>query len=190
MKYIIFVSLYLILFSINADPIAWHSGSIVLSSREVLVGKISVQPEFDIILFSVNDQTTVYAAHKVESLNFYDTDLNINRKFTTIQQKVGASLHYSFFEIVIWGEIKVLRRSKSNSIRANDACGFSYYIKDGDTLITLFKFRDSLFPKLIQSSPELLSYMKEENLNPNLASDTFTIIQFYNRTFQKPIAHL
>ena len=64
MKKIFFCLLFINFQNLNAQSQAWFEGSLVLSTCDVLVGKISMRENFDLILFEQGETRMVYPAHK------------------------------------------------------------------------------------------------------------------------------
>jgi hypothetical protein len=167
--------------------IAWHQGSIVLSSDSVLTGKLSVEEKYDIVLFSCEGRVDVYPAHKVRSVFFYDTEENINRKFISIQQKQLQRSFFRLYEIVILGEISLLRRSifeDKGSNADHDGNGFQYLVRYQNKLTSLKQFRSKIYPDIkISAINDFEQYVRRNRLNPNIAASAIRIIQYYNHQF-------
>jgi hypothetical protein len=180
-RYLFFCLLLLNAVSLFAREIVWHEGSVVLKTKEVLVGEVSIEPAYDLILHRVEGRVEVYPAHKIQSLHFYDEEANINRKFISLKQE-GVFNHHQLYEVVLWGAVNVYRKQKAwTGNSPSDADGFNYYVSYRDHLNDIHKFRDRVYPYLLESAGSLLSvFMDENNLNPNLSASAITIAQFYN----------
>jgi hypothetical protein len=161
--------------------VLWHEGSFVLKTREVLVGEISIETEYDLILHRCNGKVVVYPAHRILSVYFYDEVANINRKFISLKEN-GLFNHYQLLEIVLRGEVSIYRRQKAwTGNSPSDADGYHYFIFHHDQLIDLLKFRNQVYPLLIQETGYMLTTFIDENrLNPNSCADAIAIIGFYN----------
>ena len=164
-----------------AGQMVWNEGSVVLKTKEVLVGEISIEPEYDLILHRSNGKVDVYPAHKIQSIYFYDEEANINRKFISLKE-AGLFNHHQLFEIVLRGEISIYRKQKMGTGKSpSDADGFYYYTYHHNQLIDLFKFRNQVYPQLIESAGNRISvYIDKNKLNPNSSADAIKIIEFYN----------
>ncbi len=180
-RYLIFCLLLINSTFIFAKPVLWHEGSFVLKTKEVLVGEISIEPEYDLILHRSNGKVDVYPAHKIQAVYFYDEESNINRKFISLKE-AGLFNHYQLLEIVLRGEVSVYRKQKSwTGNSPSDADGYHYFISQRDQLIDLLKFRSQVYPLLIEETGNMLTtFMDENKLNPNSSADAITIIGFYN----------
>lgn len=165
-----------------AEAVRWYSGVVVLRSNEVLTGELSLEPAYDLVLFRCEEKVTVYRAHKILSVYYYDGKAGINRKFTSIQQTASGITSCRLFEIVVQGEISVLRRAAQASfVSEDDAEGYRYYFQSGDQVAGIRQFRTRLFSRLLQSSKMLRQYMYEKKLSPASTADIILIIDFYNR---------
>ncbi|MBL7858595.1 MAG: hypothetical protein JNM57_12975 [Cyclobacteriaceae bacterium] len=178
---ILFFLLILFTNSLEASPVKWFAGSLVLNDGAVRVGEMAVKGEFDIVLFREGELVTVYAAHRIQSLNIYDRQASINRKFISISDTLEAVVQHRLYEIVLRGEISVWRRQRELSPGIDDRLDFNYYVFWNNTTIPLSKFRTRIFPKLMNiASTQLTGFMHQQKLNSNRASDAIRIIEFYN----------
>lgn len=181
----IFVSIVLIGLSlaVNAETPEWFEGSVVLKSNVVLQGTLSVHPLYDMILFkSGNDPVAVYTADKIKSLYYYDKSTNINRKFVSIHERVNSFVTNHLYEIVVFGEVKVLRRIASGfADPRDDKNGYQYYVTLGEDVIPFLKFRSEVYPQLISDSQALSQYIHVQRLSPNHHADIIRIVDFYNK---------
>jgi hypothetical protein len=111
-----------------ARDLVWHDGSVVLASREVLTGKITMEAGFDLVLLRTADSCLVLPAHKVLSLYFYDADENINRKFVSLKESEDARAPRHFYEVVLYGKVNVVRRLRFIHRRSagSDAQDYAY----------------------------------------------------------------
>ncbi len=174
--------LFLSVHSLQAGPIHWHAGSLVLVDERVRVGEVSVVGEFDLVLFHDGDLVTVYPAHKIRSLFYYDQQVNINRKFISVVDTGEVSVFHRLYEIVVQGEVSVWRRQKKFSSGTDDGLDYNYYVRWNDAVYPLIKFRTGIFPGLIKNSPpQLHEFIAQYTLNCNRDSDAIRIIDFYNQ---------
>lgn len=169
---------------------SWFPGSVVLNDKQVLVGEISVESRYDIVLFRYQDKVDVYPAYKIESVRLYDADFHVNRKFISIRNPSSVFKSYQLYEIVVAGEISLLRKEEPDVIVAkedHEALGYRYLIRYKGELSSLKKFRSRIFPK-IRHIPgvEMASFIKTNKLNPNNESSAVLIIQYYNKMIGSP----
>lgn len=183
MKILVSIVLTVMSLAVNAEAPAWYEGSVVLTSNVVLKGTLSVHPVYDMILFKSGDKpVAVYTADKIKSLHYYDKTSNINRRFVSIHERVNAFATNRLYEIVVYGEIKILRRLASGfADPSDDKNGYQYYVSVDDDLIPFLKFRSEVYPRLISNSEALSQYMHLQRLSPNHHADIIRIVEFYNK---------
>ena len=180
MKKILFCLLLLNFYHLHSQSLKWNEGSVVLASKKVITGQIAVEPVHDIILVQDGDLRTVYPAHKIQSLYFYD-QANINRRFVSIKgNDIGT--RYQLFEVVLNGKVVVLRRQKAKGYSTSDALDFTYQIKYDNILVPLRKFNRKIYPQLITlTDTRLQDFIAENRLRTYSDSNSIRIIEFYNR---------
>jgi hypothetical protein len=175
-----------------AENPEWSEGSLVLKTNEVLTGTLSIQPKYDLVLFQDkhSNQVVAFPAHKLYSAYFFDKILGVNRKFTSIQQNNGLGKSFKLYEVVLFGEVNIIRRIKSiYTEEHNHILSYNYYIEQNDKLVILRKFKSKVLPHLSETSPSIVSYIREQKLNPNRPACVVKIIKFYNKQFHlSPIA--
>ena len=154
----------------------------MLSTCDVLVGKISIKDEHDLILFEQGEMRTVYPAHKIRSLYFYDRGSNINRRYLSLKEDHGVRSSYHLYEIVVTGQVDVLRRKKMSAFSGHPGeLDFNYFTRYNDELIALRKFKKKVFPQL-RSEPvtRLENFITANKLRADLPPNAIRIIEFYN----------
>ena len=180
----IFAPILFCLLSVNSICIAspeWNSGVVVLHSGEVLPGQIALHQSHDMVLLQSGDKRTVLPAHKIKCVLFYDAIKNINRRFITITTKDNTRISHRIFEVVLSGDITVLRRSASLFANINDeVSGFEYFLKVGNELITIRKFRTKIYPTIVDASAELEQFVRKNRLRPAFPADIIQIVGRHN----------
>lgn len=152
----------------------WYSGAVVTSDGSVLAGEIFYHPGHDLLIVKRKDNRQVLLANSVKSFRFYDPTDNINRKFLSIDNKL--------YEVVVAGEIPVLRKAKGIlKDHPSDSDGYHYYFFYNSSVEKLSKFRAVLYPAI---RFQLAEKEKEFNLDPNLPADAIRYIQLFNNTFK------
>jgi len=166
---------------LSAQENTWHHGSVVLSSQEVRVGEICHQGMHDAILFRSNKQVSVLAAHKIQSVQYYDSQANINRKFISIRETNVVWRVHKLYEVVLQGEVSVLRKPKTRSTQLEDTEDHIYYVRYQGKVVDLKSFRSKVYPILTRNGGPMLSVYKfDHHLNPNSPAEAIRIIQYYN----------
>lgn len=158
----------------------WYTGALVLQTQEVLTGILAVEPDHGIVLHKQGGQVNIYPAHRVQSLQFFDPQANINRKYISLQQ--GTRSRYRLYEVVVKGTVHILRYAKRNiSSVYSDADSFIYYIYTGSELVQLRTFRKLVYPTLQrEGGVQFAMFVLEENLNPNNPVHAIRMVQYYN----------
>lgn len=160
----------------------WFQGAVVLKSNRVLKGEISIKFDHDVIVFRLANEVMVLPAHKVSSFYIYDQEEESNRQYISLPLEWGAATYHQFFELILNGDVKILRRQRVvwYSIHIDDI-EYDYYIKKDNALTALSKFKREVFPALLQSSSDLSSYVREHKLRPIRLNDVVQIVDQYNQ---------
>jgi hypothetical protein len=183
-----FIFLFLFTFSVQAsfsESPVWYEGSLVLKTNQVLKGQLSVQSTHDLILFKSDNKLMVYTADKINSFFFYDGASNINRKYISLEEKINAFTSNHLYEIVLNGEVKVVRKLIFPfSDPSDDGNSYNYFVLSDNELMTLNKFRTKVYPALLTRSETLSRFMEDNKLNPNHRADIIKIVDYYNKTIR------
>ena len=192
MRKIFFCLAFVNLQAVCAQSFTWCEGSVVLASCQVMVGKIALHEKHDLIIFEQDGRRTVYPAHKVRSLSFFDRESNINRRYLSVKQDFGSRSIYQLFEVVLSGSVDVIRRRKPSSIFNNpNAHDFNYFTRHRGELTLLKKFKTKVYPQLRGGVDDRLEeFVASNRLSADLPTNAIRIIEFYNSlTFpEEPIA--
>jgi len=182
-KKIFFCLLLLNFQNLSAQALEWYQGCLVLANNEVLLGEIAIKPEHDLVIFQHGESRMVYPAHRIKSMYFHDASSDINRRYISlVTLRANGPPVYHLFEIVIKGEVTVVRRHKESlfSIHA-DALDFNYHILYKDELTPLRNFNKKIFPQLVSLSDKRLEeFILTNRLTAHHAVNTIRIIDFYN----------
>ena len=169
-------------FSLASFAEEWFQGSVVLKSKSVLRGEISVKHGYDVVFFRVSDQVSVIPAFKIAYVNMYDEDLEAERRFVSLNIGVGASRSFQFFELLVDGEVSILRRELNvwYSIHV-DLTDYEYFVLFNDEILPLHKFRKKVFPSMLDKSQGALQqYVKSNQLSAKTLDDILDMSQYYN----------
>ena len=181
MRRIFFCLLLVNSIDVNGQSLKWYDGSVVLTSDHVILGKMVIDPFLDVVLFEENDKRAVYPAHKVRSLYYYDDACDINRRFISLREKILPYNDHKLFEIVVHGEVNVLRKQKTRFSNPSDALDFTYYVNYREEVVLLRKFGKKIYPQLRSSMEKLDDFVSANHLREYDSSNSITIIEFYNR---------
>lgn len=160
----------------------WYPGTLTLKSQTVLKGEISVRIDYNVVVLRKGQDLMVYPAHKVQSAVVYDKEEGKNRNFTSLQFAVGAATANNLYEIVVDGEISVLRKQRVLWYSVHlDKPEEDYFVWKENQLVSLYYFTRKEFPKLVKASNgEMKSYIKSHKLKPNRQHDMMEILSYYN----------
>lgn len=186
MKMLLVVSFCLRVLHVAAQDETWSDGVVVTTDDQVLTGQILYNPSFDLVVFRDHSSRTVVMASKMRSLRYFDASSNINRRFITVQAS-ELSNSAKIFEVVLDGEVAVLRRSKSGSGASPSDCdGYNYFFARNKIIVPLKKFRNKFYPEV----KELLrDDAMKLGLNPSDEADAIRLIEIYNaRQFSASLA--
>lgn len=179
---ILLLCLLLINFRLFSQQPAWHEGSVVLKTNDVLAGKISIEPLYHLILFETDDIRTVYPAHRLQAVYFYDKSSNINRRFVSLGDRDPVRQEYRLYEVVLQGEVTLLRKQKIKARYPSDALDFDYFILYEDEIVSLRKFNRRVYPSLqTHVGRNLEEYVVANHLRTTNDVNAIRIIEFYNR---------
>lgn len=163
--------------NVLAQEPVWHEGALVLRKKEVLKGELAIERE--LILLRYNGQVNVYPAHKVDAVYFHDTKANINRRFASFGSGRGSQSH--LYEIVLQGQVSVLRRPRNGTTGHSEAEDYHYFVRHDERITRLNDFRRKVYPLLLRSAGRILSiYISDHHLDPNRRADAIRVIEFYN----------
>ena len=116
-----------------------------------------------------------------EIIYYYDDSAGINRRFISLKENSALHNHYQLFEIVVRGEVSVLRKQKTRWANPSDALDFTYYVSYLDDVVLLRKFGKKIYPQLKSSMEKLDDFVSANHLREYDSSNSITIIEFYNR---------
>lgn len=169
-------------FSISSFGEEWFQGSVVLKSKSVLRGEISVKHGYDVVFFRVADQVTVIPAFKIAYLNLYDEQLEMQRRFVSLAIGIGAGRSHQFFELLVDGEVCILRRQLTLWYSLHlDLTEYEYYVLYDEEIMGLHKFRKNIYPTLLDKSEGALeAYVKTNRLSPKALHDILDMSEYYN----------
>lgn len=178
--------LFLLLITVSTNLLAspspiWYDGVVVLNDQQILTGQVAIHNRQNLILFKVGEKVTVYPAHKIQNVFYYDQNADINRKFVSIANHNRGFAEYQLFEIVLRGPVTVLRKGKLH-LNAEDHEDFNYFTLYRDEVLPIKQFRKKIYPHLSDCDPfKFSAYEAKERLNPNSTKDAISLIKFYNQ---------
>ncbi len=173
-----------IFYSATAQPIEWREGVVVLSDDRVINGFIHHAKGFDLIFFRTEEEKIVLTADKVQLFRYYDSAADINRKFVSEKKNTWG---FQFYEVVINGEVSVLRelRRYADKVHPDEIESYNYFTCINGLLEPMIYFRNRVFRKLLEErTSEIQTYVHSNRLNPNEMRSALLIIKEFNRIQQ------
>ncbi len=169
-------------FSFSSFAEEWYKGSVILKSKSVLRGEISVKHGYDVVFFRVSDHISVIPAFKIAYLNIYDEELEAERRFVSLNIGVGAARTHQFFELMVDGEVTILRRQLTMWYSLHlDLTDYEYYVLYDEEIQGLHKFRKKVYPTLVENSNGALeTYVRQNQLSPKTLEDIVDMSAYYN----------
>ncbi len=169
----------------------WFDGSLVLADRQVMVGQISLERKHDLVLFQRDNFRMVYPAHHITSVFFYDSADDINRRYISLEENAGMRTHHYLYEVIVAGEMDVLRKIKPSAFSTHDdALDYNYFILYNDVITPLGKFKRKIYPHLqSRSDGRLEEFVSINRLSTDRPVNAIRIIEYYNSIAKtEPIA--
>lgn len=169
----------------------WFKGSLTLRSESVLRGEISIQDGYDVVLFKIGDEIEVIPAFKIAFMNLFDEDEKIVRRFISLYVGIGPARAFQFFEVIVDGEISVLRKQLTAWYAVNrDITSYDYYILYNSQLLDITRFKRKVYPHIVKETDGALEqYIHERKLAQYKLDDVIAMIAFYN-AYQADHLHL
>ena len=191
--FIVILSYLLLLFpSLEREKEIAYEGSIVLESKEVLTGTFYFEEKEGLLYRRKKEGLEIFPVYAVKALYFYDARENINRQYIKLVSD-GSRYPYQLYEVVLSGEVKVLRKRKSHDyplkndapelVKAGEhAYNYHYFVLFDDELVGLSDFSREVFPHMFNQHPQELNYLVEGlDWNVKEASGAIQLIKKYNQ---------
>lgn len=176
--------------SLAEDP-AFYEGIVVLENGDVLSGKL-LMPTFELVLVVSEEGRLAVPVHKIDQVRFYDHVANLNRRFGAFSDGTSWGNQKVLFEIVLFGEIKVLRKPKSffQDISKMKHSDYQYYyVIENECIMKLDGSNRDLFVKMkSELGSNFAVFVRERGLYHNYTADAIQMIKFFNES--RKVIHL
>jgi hypothetical protein len=160
----------------------WRQGTIVLKGNRTLKGEIAVKFDYDVVLFRLADEVMVVPAHKIDSFYIFDSEGDNGSQFVSIELTIGAARYHQFFELLIAGDVSLLRRQHLVWYSIHfDEVEYDYFVKRENEITTLRKFKRHVYPQMVKSSQALSSFVSDNRLSLTKSADVVRIIDHFNQ---------
>ncbi len=163
-----------------------HQGVIVDRDQQVIVSELALESAFDAVIYKTSASsytTSILPAHRVKSFRYYDAAKDINRQFVSIRKR-GL---YQFYEVVIQGEVQVLRRLKKFALSwaADEGYDYDFFVSYNGELFPLAKFKSTVFRDLQKKyRDELIAFVQQNKLELSEVASIFSIVKWCNQQRQ------
>jgi len=174
----------------------WYKGELMMADHQVV--KVDINYDAATDLLQVRDENTVkiYSARQVTSFGYFDAAHNTIRRFVSLVQPDKRNrFRRSFFEIVLTGEMYLLRRLRYTTSPATMQAAltemespwydtknrYEYFVYTDDRFIPMNQFRKAIFPRMMRMhEKELEAFMEERRLSIFTQQGQFMLINRYN----------
>lgn len=195
---LVLAGVLLLVFAVSSAEDNWYQGVVILKSHEVIVGKLTYEPHLNIVQVKAEGRLYNFSAFQVLKFTFHDTNLEVIRKFEALPHREGNNrFSDTFFEIVIAGEMKLIRKKRSFYTSAESGhfsdgnvdhyalqhtLSFDYYYQLGNQIIEAEKFKRHVLPFMkSRAETEVELFIFENRLNVLRLRDQVLLVKFYNK---------
>lgn len=195
----------LIAFSALADN-EWFDGVVVLKDDQVLIGQVKHNSQLNIVQVKDDEKMKTFSAYQVAKFSFNDTQLGFIRRFVSVPyEQESKNFSDAFFEVIIQGEIRLLRRAKAyvngdvanesqevynvngytiNNFQYQHAMSFDYFFQVDGQVVPSDKFKRMLLPDIRDSyNNAVAQFIDDNHLNIHKIYDQVLIIRYYNKIY-------
>ncbi|MDJ1501647.1 hypothetical protein [Xanthocytophaga agilis] len=193
-NYFLIVALLIAVVAQAKRPVmqTWYVGEITLLNNEVLERELRYDAYTDLLQVKENGTIKVYSARQVSSFAFFDIYSNSKRQFVSLMQTTRFRKSRMFFENVISGELKLIRRVRSAGAarriveETTDSWFdkhniYDYYIYTDNRFISTRQFYKEIYERImVEFKKPLDIFIKSRNINLNTQYGQFVLINQYN----------
>lgn len=171
-----------------------YEGAIVLETEEVITGTFYFDEKKDLLYQKLDSRWVSFPVFKIKSLHFYDVEEHINRQFIKIiADKSISKFPYQLYEVVVSGEMKILRKRKAHDYPVSDGewkltkeeetvYNYHYYVFWDDIMYDTSRFYKEVYPKLGREDAVIAAeVVKAEDFNMRELSSVIQFVECYNK---------
>lgn len=172
----------------------WCTGIINLTNNEQIDASMWYDASTELIQVKTGNTIKVYSARQVQSFQYFDSQTNAVRQY---ESHLYAVSHYRkarvFFEVVLSGQMQVLRRFKSwkmakayteakrDQLWYDSNHVYDYLIHTQDTFVAFHHFKKVILPQLLSEYGDALqAFMKKHHLTVFSQRGQLLVINRYN----------
>ncbi|MGK7397349.1 MAG: hypothetical protein ACNS62_22420 [Candidatus Cyclobacteriaceae bacterium M3_2C_046] len=187
------ILLVLLSLQLYAGDYQWFSGKIQLSNQEIISGELSIDYYRNLIMCKNEYKIKTFPAFQVDQFSFFDQKINQVRQFRSVTL---SSYEEVFFEIVLAGEISLLRREKSMNFPTMDFYSFftptkhepsrgyksyfEYFFLVDHKIIKIKNFKRQIDRFTRNRKIEIDQFMNRENMDLKNYHEKIKLIKYYN----------
>lgn len=166
----------------------------MLESEEIVTGTFYFDEKQDLLYQKRDSRKVSFPVFKLKSLHFYDEEENINRKFIKIKTDRSISkFPYQLYEVVVGGEMKVLRKRKPYdypldpgeeklSKEKEEVYNYHYYVYRNGVIYPSNRFYKEVYPLLMNENLAVASELLEsKDFNLRSLSSIIQFVEGYNQ---------
>ncbi len=176
----------------------WHEGEITLFSGETLTGLVKYNLETDNVQIRLGDGVVKsYGARTVESFEFLDAIVRIQRTFFTLPyQKMQGYETPTFFELLTDGKLALLNR-ETVVVQQVPTYGYmgvgmpfanisvltdNYYflVKTEQKVVKFYEKKVEIFALMQDKQAKIENYFIKNSVQLGRRKDLMTLVDFYN----------
>jgi len=172
----------------------WSEGKVTLTDGKTVEGNVFYDYQNGVVAFQQKGLIKAYTAKSIASFYYFDKKLNTHRYYKSYSFQ--NEYHYSstlFFELIIDGDIALVRREKRNVnfnlIRSKDPSSyyskfnsyFDYWVVLGGQFVDGDTFKRHAFPILKENFDiEEKEHINTRDLQLNLMGDLIVIVEYFS----------
>ncbi len=182
----------------SLKKIDWKEGMVIFKSQDFHQGYLYFDVATNLVLIKKDGFVLTYPASKVEKFQYFDDELNVNRKFISVEKLKVNYIKESFLEIVLAGFIPLYRKEKAihypvshleyNKDKFGHKENFKYYANVDGQLIDLSYFKKKLLPH-IAGENEIKYFIKRNQLDVKNLGHQIMIIDLFNKISGEKLAN-
>lgn len=170
----------------------WHDGKMVLTSEEIIKGKIKYDLQKGIVQVDTGKRLLTFSAKSIFYFEIFDSTIDAQREFYVLPY--GLVSNYKIpviFEVLVEGNITLLSREyiTTRNVQSpyfygsyqREILAYEYYFLDTQGNITLYTMKKKdLLEVLSKRQKQVSEYIRANRLNSDKRNDLVRIIAFYN----------
>ncbi len=171
-----------------AQPQASHWGFVQLQNQQTITGTLLFDFEQELLTVITTDTTTKeeqtqqFAFAVLQQIACYDETKKIHRQFVYLQ--------HNLYEVILSGELSLLRKYTANLRHSNQESGVNYfvYLTSQDYLLPTNKIKKKFEQVFTDNSPFVRHLAKIKQYNLDDMKHLASLIRYHNQCCAKNLA--